>query len=54
MGLLPRRPLPQVEGIGPKCADNITSAWADQKVIREITVFQHEQYLENGYGKPPE
>ena len=31
----------EVEGIGPKRADKITSAWADQKVIREIMVFLH-------------
>jgi len=34
--------LREVEGIGPKRADKITSAWADQKVIREIMVFLHE------------
>ena len=33
--------LREVEGIGPKRADKITSAWADQKVIREIMVFLH-------------
>lgn len=37
----PKRLL-EVEGIGPKRADKITSAWADQKVIREIMVFLHE------------
>lgn len=37
----PKR-LREVEGIGPKRADKITSAWADQKVIREIMVFLHE------------
>jgi exodeoxyribonuclease V alpha subunit len=34
--------LREVEGIGPKRADKITSGWADQKVIREIMVFLHE------------
>jgi len=34
--------LREVEGIGPKRADKITSAWANQKVIREIMVFLHE------------
>ncbi|MEQ9260567.1 MAG: ATP-dependent RecD-like DNA helicase [Roseovarius sp.] len=33
--------LREVEGIGPKRADKITSAWADQKVIREVMVFLH-------------
>jgi exodeoxyribonuclease V alpha subunit len=33
--------LREVEGIGPKRATKITSAWADQKVIREIMVFLH-------------
>ena len=33
--------LREVEGIGPKRADKITSAWADQKVISEIMVFLH-------------
>jgi len=33
--------LKEVEGIGPKRAEKITSAWADQKVIREIMVFLH-------------
>jgi exodeoxyribonuclease V alpha subunit len=33
--------LREVDGIGPKRADKITSAWADQKVIREIMVFLH-------------
>ena len=37
----PKR-LREVEGIGPKRADKITAAWADQKVIREIMVFLHE------------
>jgi exodeoxyribonuclease V alpha subunit len=31
--------LTEVEGIGPKRAARITSAWADQKAIREIMVF---------------
>ncbi|ANK12918.1 ATP-dependent RecD-like DNA helicase [Erythrobacter neustonensis] len=33
--------LREVEGIGPKRAAKITTAWADQKVIREIMVFLH-------------
>ena len=33
--------LREVEGIGPKRAEKITSGWADQKVIREIMVFLH-------------
>jgi exodeoxyribonuclease V alpha subunit len=37
----PKR-LREVEGIGPKRAAKITSAWADQKAIREIMVFLHE------------
>ena len=34
--------LREVEGIGPKRADRILSAWADQKVVREIMVFLHQ------------
>jgi len=34
--------LRDIEGIGPKRAEKITSGWADQKVIREIMVFLHE------------
>lgn len=34
--------LREVEGIGPKRADRITSGWADQKIIREIMVFLHQ------------
>ena len=34
--------LREVEGIGPMRAAKIASAWADQKVIREIMVFLHE------------
>ncbi|MEM8605303.1 MAG: histidine phosphatase family protein, partial [Cyanobacteria bacterium P01_H01_bin.121] len=34
--------LKEIGGIGPKRAERITSAWADQKVIREIMVFLHE------------
>jgi exodeoxyribonuclease V alpha subunit len=41
----PRR-LREVGGIGPKRAAKIAGAWADQKVIREIMVFLHE----NGVG----
>lgn len=36
----PKR-LREVAGIGPKRAKKITSAWADQKIIREIMVFLH-------------
>ena len=34
--------LREVAGIGPKRADRITAAWADQKRIREIMVFLHQ------------
>ena len=34
--------LREVEGIGPKRASRLTSAWADQKVVREIMVFLHQ------------
>ncbi|WP_299654950.1 ATP-dependent RecD-like DNA helicase [uncultured Jannaschia sp.] len=34
--------LREVDGIGPRRAERITSAWADQKVIREIMVFLHQ------------
>ena len=34
--------LREVEGIGPKRANRITAAWADQKMIREIMVFLHQ------------
>ena len=33
--------LREIDGIGPKRAEKITSAWSDQKVIREIMVFLH-------------
>ena len=33
--------LREVDGIGPKRADSIVAAWADQKAIREIMVFLH-------------
>ena len=33
--------LQEVEGIGPKRADSIVAAWADQKAIREIMIFLH-------------
>jgi exodeoxyribonuclease V alpha subunit len=33
--------LREVDGIGPMRAAKITSAWSDQKVIREIMVFLH-------------
>jgi exodeoxyribonuclease V alpha subunit len=35
------RRLREIDGIGPKRAARIASAWADQKVIREIMVFLH-------------
>jgi exodeoxyribonuclease V alpha subunit len=38
--------LREVDGIGPKRAGKITAGWADQKVIREIMVFLHQ----NGVG----
>src|SRR3954467_5913463 len=38
--------LREVTGIGPKRAKRITDAWAEQKVVREIMVFLHE----NGVG----
>lgn len=38
--------LREVTGIGPKRAEKIISGWADQKVIREIMVFLHQ----NGVG----
>ncbi|MDG4602596.1 MAG: ATP-dependent RecD-like DNA helicase [Defluviicoccus sp.] len=33
--------LQEVDGIGPKRADSIVAAWADQKAIREIMIFLH-------------
>ena len=33
--------LREVEGIGPKRSGRIASAWADQKMIREIMIFLH-------------
>jgi exodeoxyribonuclease V alpha subunit len=33
--------LKEVAGIGPKRADSIVAAWADQKTIREIMIFLH-------------
>ena len=33
--------LQEIDGIGTKRANRITSGWADQKVIREIMVFLH-------------
>jgi exodeoxyribonuclease V alpha subunit len=33
--------LREVDGVGPVRASRITAAWADQKIIREITVFLH-------------
>ncbi|MYD86510.1 MAG: ATP-dependent RecD-like DNA helicase, partial [Acidobacteria bacterium] len=34
--------LRDVPGIGPKRAERITDAWAEQKAVREIMVFLHE------------
>ena len=33
--------LQEIDGIGPKRAENIVAAWADQKAIREIMIFLH-------------
>ena len=44
----PRR-LKEVGGIGPKRADSIVAAWADQKAIREIMIFLHS----HGVGTSP-
>ena len=33
--------LREIDGIGPKRAENIVAAWADQKAIREIMIFLH-------------
>src|SRR5512134_3089298 len=33
--------LKEVDGIGPKRADSIVAAWADQRAIREIMIFLH-------------
>ena len=33
--------LKEIAGIGPKRADSIVAAWADQKAIREIMIFLH-------------
>ena len=33
--------LQEIDGIGPKRADSIVAAWADQKAIREIMIFLH-------------
>ena len=33
--------LQEVDGIGPKRAESIVAAWADQKAIREIMIFLH-------------
>jgi exodeoxyribonuclease V alpha subunit len=33
--------LKEVDGIGPKRAESIVAAWADQKAIREIMIFLH-------------
>jgi exodeoxyribonuclease V alpha subunit len=38
--------LREVSGIGPKRADGIAAAWADQRAIREIMIFLHA----NGVG----
>jgi exodeoxyribonuclease V alpha subunit len=33
--------LREVDGIGPKRAEGIITAWADQKAVREIMIFLH-------------
>ncbi len=33
--------LKEIDGIGPKRAESIVAAWADQKAIREIMIFLH-------------
>jgi exodeoxyribonuclease V alpha subunit len=33
--------LQEIDGIGPKRAESIVAAWADQKAIREIMIFLH-------------
>jgi exodeoxyribonuclease V alpha subunit len=33
--------LREVEGIGPRRAERIVAAWAEQKIVREIMVFLH-------------
>jgi exodeoxyribonuclease V alpha subunit len=33
--------LREVDGIGPVRASRITAPWAEQKIVREITVFLH-------------
>ena len=38
--------LHEIEGIGPMRADRIIAAWVDQKLIREVMVFLHQ----NGVG----
>ena len=43
--------LREVDGIGPKRADKITSGWADQKVIREIMVFPASARGRHGPGR---
>jgi exodeoxyribonuclease V alpha subunit len=40
--------LQEVAGIGPKRAESIVAAWADQKAIREIMIFLHS----HGVGTP--
>ena len=40
IGQTPAR-LKEVDGIGPKRAESIVAAWADQKAIREIMIFLH-------------
>ena len=42
--------LREVDGIGPMRAAKITSAWADQKVIREIMVFLHAAWRRHRAG----
>ena len=46
---LPER-LRQVEGIGPKRTGMITSAWADQKEIRNVMLFLHAHGVSSAYA----
>jgi exodeoxyribonuclease V alpha subunit len=41
--------LQEVDGIGPKRAESIVAAWADQKAICEIMIFLHS----HGVGTSP-
>jgi exodeoxyribonuclease V alpha subunit len=33
--------LHEVDGIGPRRAERIVAAWAEQKIVREIMIFLH-------------